>query len=411
MMFGIGKALLAVRISHLLPMGLIALLAISAIYAISVLNVFWMFIAIAALVASLVPALRGGTMFGAWKLWVPVVISGPYILAFISYAFGFEPFDLKSPIFWVIGSTSIFALSLVMMDVLALTKVRLNTSFTVVFAFVLYEALLAVQGPVDLYINGHIGSSYFEDNMVMMGYLIICTVIGLLLTAAVRWKLGLITLFQMPGKGEWAIRSRSSLSTTIVFTVALICLTIASLMTHNRYSMWTGIISLLLLWVPQGLELRGMIRLPRFVFVIIGVSLVLNSLGVVSGLYDNTFWWDKITHIMSGFAVAAIATVALLILQGLHKISIPHYWYIFFIFIIVMFFEATWEIIEFTLDSTIGTTMQHGKLDTVNDLLSDSFSGVIAGIAAAYYAHNVDPYEYIEHCEAEKVVQIFDGSL
>jgi hypothetical protein len=390
---------------------LIALLAISAIYAISILNFFWMFIAVAAMVVSLIPALRGGTMFGAWNLWVPAMISGPYVLGFISFEFGFEPFDLKSPIFWVIGSMALFSLSLMFMDTLTLTKVRLNTSFTMVFTFVLYEALLAMQGPIDLYLNGHIGTSYFEDNWVLMGYLIVCTAIGMGLTAVIRTRLGLVTLFQMPERGSWVFKHEAAFWTTVAFTAMLAALTVLSELGQNRYSLWTGVISILLLWVPQALDMRGLIRLPHFVIVIIGLSLFLNSFGVVTGLYDGTFWWDKLTHIMSGFAVAAIATVALLILQNLNKISVPSHWYVFFIFIIVMYFEATWEIIEFALDNTVGTTMQYGKMDTVNDLMSDSISGLAAGIGAAYYVQRTDHSDYIERCEAERMCQIFDSSL
>ncbi|MCE5297313.1 MAG: hypothetical protein LLG16_09480 [Euryarchaeota archaeon] len=402
---------MTIRISQLLPVALILLLAISAIYAISFLNFFWMFIAITALVVSVIPGLKGGTMFGAWNLWVPAIISGPYVLGFVSYEFGFEPFDLKSPIFWVIGSMALFSLSIMLMGTLTLTKVRLNTSFTVIFTFVLYEALLAMQGPIDLYLNGHIGTSYFEDNMVLMGYLIVCSVIGLALTAVIRTRLGLITLFQRPEKGSWGFKHKDGFWTTVFFTLLLISLIIISQIGRNGYSLWTGVISILLMWTPQALDMGGLIRLPHFVIIIIGLSLFLNSFGVVTGLYDDTFWWDKLTHIISGFAVAAIATVALLILQNMNKISVPPYWYVFFIFIIVMFFEATWEIIEFVLDNTVGTSMQYGKMDTVNDLMSDSISGIVAGAGSAYYVKRNGSEDYIARCEAERMCQIFDSSL
>jgi len=410
-MFGSGLGYFGVKARHLSPLAILVLLAVSALYAESVSNFFWMFVAIAALVVSFLPTLKGGAVFGGWKLWVPEIIVLPYIMGYISDTFGYEPFDLKSPVFWVIGSISLFALSMMIIDSLSSANVWLNTSFSVIFTFVLYEALLAMQAPIDMYVNGGISGSYFEDNIIIMGYLILCTAIGLASTITLRVKLGLITYFQTPEKSSWGKGDRNGLKMTTAFTFLIAVLAFISVLGQNYYSIGTGLVSVGLLWIPQALNMRGMVRIPMPVLSIIGFSLLLNMLGVTTGLYDHNFWWDKLTHTMSGFAVASIAVMGLIFLQGLNKIRFSPFWYVFFVFIIVMFFEAIWEIIEFTLDSTVGTTMQYGKSDTVNDLVTDSFAGLIAGLLAAYYSRGIDPDEYIEKCEADRVVQIFGGSL
>ncbi|QLH75123.1 MAG: hypothetical protein HPY73_06510 [Methanomassiliicoccales archaeon] len=405
-----GAALKAHIISAF-PIVLMLFLVVSAIYALSSANVYWLMVALLALTISLLPLQRGEGVFGAWNLWVPALVSGPYLLGIAAEMFGFEPFDLKSPIFWVIGSISLFSLSLMTIDALRYTKVRLNTSFTVIFTFVFYVALLALQGPMDYYLNGRIGRSYFEDNIVMMSYLIVCTTIGIALIIVIRSRLGLTMLLRMPEKGRWELVDGRNLRVTLFFTVLLTSLMFFSYSNGNRYSLGTGVVSVLLLWVPQGLDMRGLIRLPNVVIIIIGVSLILNSFGVASGLYDNSYWWDKITHIISGFAVGMIAAIALLLLQGMGKIYFPHYWFIFFLFIIVLFFEGIWEIIEFTLDHTIGTSMQYGRLDTVNDLMSDSIAGLIVGAAVAYYTKESQNDDFIRKMKAERITQIFDDSM
>jgi uncharacterized membrane protein YjdF len=122
-------------------------------------------------------------------------------------------------------------------------------------------------------------------------------------------------------------------------------------------------------------------------------------------LYHTSFWWDKLTHLVSGIAVASlVATVIIIVLQNAARLRIPARWVPFFILIAVMAMEAFWEIFEFTLDHTVGGNMQYPPPDTVNDIIYNFVSGIIAGLGAAYYISNASLGTFVANLKVDRSV-------
>jgi hypothetical protein len=158
-----------------------------------------------------------------------------------------------------------------------------------------------------------------------------------------------------------------------------------SISNGDRNTSLAAVASLVLLWVPYFLALAGVVHLSWPIVLGIDVVLFLHSLGQVTNMYYSTFWWDKLTHFASGVVLASlVVTVLLVVNHDPTPIKLPSKWILFFVTISLLFLGLLWELMEFSFDSTIGTHMQHGLEDTVNDIISDGAAGLVAGMISVY---------------------------
>jgi hypothetical protein len=198
---------------------------------------------------------------------------------------------------------------------------------------------------------------------------------------------------------------RSTLLIAVGSTLPLIIMFLISFAIGDNYACWTEAFSVGLVWIPAILAARRIIDLPVLLMISIGLALSLHSLGLVTNWYSTTFWWDKITHLMSGLVVGWIVAITLLLsIRTDGSVTLPVKWLPFFVFISVVALEATWEIMEFSLDQTIGTQMQHGLLDTVNDIATDVVSGIIVGFAASFSLCKVSVAACVANLRADAIV-------
>jgi hypothetical protein len=174
----------------------------------------------------------------------------------------------------------------------------------------------------------------------------------------------------------------------------------------NGYDYWTGIISLILLWVPIILARKGIIELPWPIVLGIGLALFIHNLGLVTNWYGTTFWWDKMTHLTSGIVIASLVAIVLLLIPKHFLCNhIPLKWFPFLVFISILALEALWEIMEFSMDQILGTHMQFGLLDTVNDITSNAISGIIAGMGAFLYLRHNSIDAFLENLKVENTIE------
>jgi hypothetical protein len=199
---------------------------------------------------------------------------------------------------------------------------------------------------------------------------------------------------------------------TAAFSLILLGMLYTSLTEGDSYAYSTELISLLVLWIPAFLSWRRVVDLPWPIILMLGVTLFLHSLGLVTLWYYSTFWWDKLTHFTTGIVVAALVTVGLLIIMKHSKtIRVPPKWMVFFVFIAVVAFEVFWEIFEFTMDSTVGTNMQHSLQDTANDILTNFINGLVVGVAAAYYLSRHTLENFVDGLNVGRAVAWFRKNL
>lgn len=198
------------------------------------------------------------------------------------------------------------------------------------------------------------------------------------------------------------------LTITIFFEVLLAGFLAFSVMEMVSYWAFTALFSLLLMPVPALLSARDVIQLPWPVVVSIGLALVLHNMGLVTQWYNTTFWWDKLTHLVSGLVIASLVAIELMLLdQRTKSIYIPPVWYLFLVPIAILTLEAIWEMLEYIVDMLLQVGMQHSLADTANDILVNLISGLAGGLGAMYYLRRHPADELIAGMHAEKLVQWF----
>jgi hypothetical protein len=93
---------------------------------------------------------------------------------------------------------------------------------------------------------------------------------------------------------------------TLIFEVLLAVALAMSIADMVIYWIATAIFSMLLMTVPMILSVKNIIQLPWPMVVSIGLAFLLHNMGLVTHMYDNTFWWDKLTHLVSGVVIASL---------------------------------------------------------------------------------------------------------
>ncbi len=191
---------------------------------------------------------------------------------------------------------------------------------------------------------------------------------------------------------------------TALFSALLVLMLGVSILNHDAYAITTELLCLLLLWIPLLLEVKNIIHFPWPIFLGIALALSLHSLGLVTNWYITIFWWDKLTHLISGVIIASfVATTMLIIDRVSDAVKVPIRWIPFICLISILTLEAFWEILEFSVDQGLGGNMQHGLQDTVNDILVNAFSGLVGGIIMAIYISRSSPGKYLSNLNADKI--------
>lgn len=148
-----------------------------------------------------------------------------------------------------------------------------------------------------------------------------------------------------------------------------------------RYPGTAAAMGALVMALPYVLERAGWVRLPVFVQAWASMAIGLHTFGLVWGLYDGTWWWDELTHLVSSALVGMMAAMALHLFD-LHslKIKVPRWAYPLLIVTFSIFIGVVWEVAEFAGDVLAGTRMQYSLLDTLSDCYVDMLGGVAASL-------------------------------
>ncbi|GAB3112799.1 hypothetical protein G8770_18715 [Aestuariicella hydrocarbonica] len=184
--------------------------------------------------------------------------------------------------------------------------------------------------------------------------------------------IGLVTMLW---KQEWAIAA---------FTSMIILLTFVPLIVHKRFHVY----------IPPEFELLATAFLFSSLF-----------LGEVGGYYTRFWWWDIALHASSGFLLGIVGFLLAHILNETERIDIDmHPGFIaLFSFFFAVGVGAIWEIVEFTIDSFTGTSMQKpmlkdpsGLTDTMWDLIVDTVGALVISILGYGYLKAAGNNSFLE---------------
>ncbi|MFW6040893.1 MAG: hypothetical protein ACOC85_03555 [Thermoplasmatota archaeon] len=182
--------------------------------------------------------------------------------------------------------------------------------------------------------------------------------------------------------GRWA-----PLTSRLLQGIILIFIVVGLVIGEIRW-MFSSFICLIITFTPTIVTRNLQIYLPPLVNLLIVLALFLHVMGGFLGFYDHLWWWDHLIHIFASTLIAVLGTVLLLSVE-LHADSLylPGKFISIFILMFVMAIGVIWEMYEYTVDTFFGTSMQYNLNDTIIDLISNMFGGIIAAILGHKYFH------------------------
>ncbi len=142
------------------------------------------------------------------------------------------------------------------------------------------------------------------------------------------------------------------------------------------------------------------VRIPPE-FELLAVVFVYASLflGEVRGYYVKYWWWDSLLHTGSGLLLGIFGFVLVHVMnekEDLHLSMKPSF-VALFAFMFALGMGALWEILEFAIDQTFGTTMQKsGLVDTMWDLIVDGLGALTISILGYGYLSTAGSESFLE---------------
>jgi uncharacterized membrane protein YjdF len=182
---------------------------------------------------------------------------------------------------------------------------------------------------------------------------------------------------------------RSTLALILLFTLAVAF--IEALIQQNWVSVIFIFVIACLILLPMIVAKLSHINIPIAleIFTVLFVYATL-FLGELKNYYAKYSWWDTILHTSSGLAFGILGFIILYVIYKTGKIKTSPKMVAMFTFTFALAIGALWEIVEFTIDSTLGPVsnkvlMQGSLVDTMTDLIVDSIGGLFAAIMGYLY--------------------------
>lgn len=196
-----------------------------------------------------------------------------------------------------------------------------------------------------------------------------------------------------PNDRELAARVRFWLVVLIAVVMAVDFLLIVR--EGNWFNAFLNLAIMLLVLAPILLGKRLPVKLPAemqfFALLFIFAALFL---GETRNYYERYWWWDIALHTSSGFLLGIFGFLLVYILNESRNIGVhmrPRF-VAFFAFLFAVAIGTLWEIFEFAMDRSFGTTMQKpmlgdpsGLTDTMWDLIVDTLGAAIVSLFGWWY--------------------------
>jgi hypothetical protein len=173
------------------------------------------------------------------------------------------------------------------------------------------------------------------------------------------------------------------------FQALLLIMFVVGIFDGDLYTAGSALFGFGFVSIPWFLKREKIMVMPFELTLWIFIAIFLHNFGVMMKFYDDIWWWDKLTHFLSTSLIAVFGFVVIVIVDKyVDSIHLPPRFLPFFIIVFVSAMGVIWEIIEFILDTSLGTHMQYSLTDTATDLVSDTLGGLaIAAIGPLYLSH------------------------
>lgn len=161
------------------------------------------------------------------------------------------------------------------------------------------------------------------------------------------------------------IKSKSIVNLVLSIIVALVM--VARFLRADYYSVFLCLLTLLLFNIPQFVDKKLHVSLPKELEAIILLFIFsAEILGEIGSFYTHIPWWDTMLHTLNGFLMAAIGFALIDILNNSPKfhITMSPMFVAFVAFCFSMTVGVVWEFFEFSMDYFTLTDMQKDRMVT-----------------------------------------------
>lgn len=174
-----------------------------------------------------------------------------------------------------------------------------------------------------------------------------------------------------------------------LFQTLLLIMFVVGIFGGDLYAAGSALFGFGFVSIPWFLRREKIMVMPFELTLWVFIAIFLHNFGVMMKFYDDIWWWDKLTHFLSTSLIAVFGFIVIVIVDKyVESIHLPPRFLPFFIIVFVSAMGVIWEIVEFILDTSLGTHMQYSLTDTATDLVSDTLGGLaIAAIGPLYLSH------------------------
>lgn len=175
----------------------------------------------------------------------------------------------------------------------------------------------------------------------------------------------------------------------------LVFAVVGGLYLRNMGIFVNSLVSLLITFLPGILERDYEISMDPALVLWITSAVFFHAIGTY-GPYQQVWWWDHFTHMLSSSVVALGGYAAVRAFDEYYEgIEMPKKFTFFFVLFFVMAFGVLWEVLEFAISGTaqilgMKTVLtQYGLEDTMKDLIFDTVGGILVAVFGEIYVLNL----------------------
>ena len=320
----------------------------------------------------------------------------------------------------ILGIDLAFALIAPLIGFVILFNLNDHSSFNVNRTFtVSFVILFSMGAGAALVIIGYLSDQYLYTNFIlgndeMMIELLAITMIGFLVGLSFKRYLennydvsltglnsdpiidskqlldDLISTFQSGLKIE---NQRWMLISSKILQLSIVILGLYAAVTFQSKEAVTAVLSLVLISMMYLFGRKTETEIPYILNLWISIALFLHALGGPTGIYDMFAWWDNLTHLFSGSAVAILTLYFLIYTERIfRKLYMPTWLLFVFVILFMLSLGVAWELFEFFGDQLLGTMMQESLHDTVYDMIYN----VIGSFISCLVAYLFFPFEDVK---------------
>jgi len=168
----------------------------------------------------------------------------------------------------------------------------------------------------------------------------------------------------------------------LLFEISFILLTLQAVNIEDTSRMWIAVASFFVTLIPYLAERLLRISLPFGIKIMIPFALFIHTAGGIMRWYWDFSWiyYDKIAHLISGFALGLVIFAIILIFILYSKLELQKRSVLVWTAAITFLFGEFWEYEEMSIDSVMMTTYSGGLYDSIGDTIAN-----IVGIILCIY--------------------------